>query len=85
MSEEFAVSSQLTQEIAEWDREFQQIFDPEDPLSSDFPDEATEQRWRERGRQLAGRLAEELGPHVRVTYFKEVVQQGAESSEQHDD
>ena len=84
LSEEFGLSAPLASDIDEWDKEFQRIYRPEDPLSSSFPDDETERRWHERGRQLATRLAEEYGSGVRVTYFDEVVQQGAESSEQHD-
>lgn len=82
MSSDYGVSKSLLQELDDWNEEFQQLLNPSDPASTEFPSEAAKQRWKERGRELTKRLAEELGPHVRVTYFKEVIQPGAESSEQ---
>lgn len=72
----FGVSAELAAEIDEWDAEFQRIWDPDDPASAEFPSAEAEARWEERGRLLARRLAAELGPQVRVSYYDDVIQPG---------
>ncbi|MDA3624412.1 hypothetical protein OU415_03120 [Saccharopolyspora sp. WRP15-2] len=83
LSKDCGVSDSLLRELDEWDEEFQAIWDPNDPASAAFPSEEAENRWVERGKELARELAAELGPDVRVTYGheKELIQPG-ESREQ---
>ncbi|QIZ35896.1 hypothetical protein [Saccharopolyspora sp. ASAGF58] len=85
LAEKFGVSVELVAELNEWDDEFQQIWDPADPASAEFPSEEAEVRWEERGRRLAEKLAAELGPTVRVSYYKEIIQAGATDREREDD
>ncbi|MBW4720608.1 hypothetical protein [Saccharothrix obliqua] len=47
----------LVAAINAWDDEFQTVYDPDDPMDSGFPDEATTAAWHERGGRLAERLA----------------------------
>ncbi len=54
------VPADLAAAIGEWDDEFQALFVSDDPMSSDFPDERAESAWRDRGDQLAERLAAAL-------------------------
>lgn len=72
LRERYGVAARLSADIDEWDREFQAIYDPDDPRESAFPDEEAMHRWYARGRELAERLAIEFGPTVRV----EVVRMG---------
>jgi hypothetical protein len=66
LPQRYGISDRLCAEIDEWDREFQAIYRADDPRESAFPDEATTHRWYARGRELADRLAAELGPAVPV-------------------
>lgn len=82
IAEDYGVSGTLLRELDNWDEEFQQLLNPDDPASSEFPSEETKRRWVERGRNLARKLGTELGQHVRVTYFRdEVIQAGTEHCE----
>ena len=57
---DFGLSDGLVALIEQWNDEFQAIYDPDDPPTSKFPDEAAERRWLDRGRELAGRIAPEV-------------------------
>ncbi|MER7011247.1 hypothetical protein ABT324_07450 [Saccharopolyspora sp. NPDC000359] len=85
LSEEFGISAILAKEIDEWDDEFQDIWDPADPASAEFPSPEARKRWIARGRQLAHQLAGELGHTAQVDYFRETIQPGTASEEQDDD
>jgi len=78
---ELALPADLVARIMRWDDEFQDVYDPDDPGGSDFPDAETETRWRERGRELARELAAVLGPKVEVRLsaagLRETIQEGA--------
>ncbi|MEV6228504.1 hypothetical protein AB0L88_11615 [Saccharopolyspora shandongensis] len=85
MSIDYGVSEILLKKIDEWNEEFQQLWDPADPASTEFPSKEDEERWTEHGRQLAKQLATELGPDVRVTYYGEVIQAGSADRKRDDD
>ena len=57
---DFGLSDGLVALIEQWDGEFQAIYDPDDPPASRFPDEVAEQRWLDRGRELAREIAPEV-------------------------
>ncbi|QUQ70818.1 toxin-antitoxin system YwqK family antitoxin [Kutzneria sp. CA-103260] len=58
--DDFGLSDGLVALIEQWDDEFQAIYQPDDPPSSEFPDEQAEQRWLDRGRELARQIAPEV-------------------------
>jgi hypothetical protein len=64
----YGLSPGLCAEIEAWDEEFQEIFLPDDPMGSGFADEAAAERWDQQGRELARRLARELGPGIPVEF-----------------
>jgi hypothetical protein len=64
----YGLSPALCAEIEAWDEEFQETFLPDDPMESGFADEAAAERWDQRGRELARRLARELGPAIPVEF-----------------
>jgi hypothetical protein len=66
LGEQYAVPAEIWTEIDEWDREFQDAYQPDDPAESGFPDEVTMDRWVEHGMRAARRLAAELGPSIPV-------------------
>jgi hypothetical protein len=66
LGEQYDVPAVIWTEIDEWDRQFQDAYQPDDPAESGFPDEAAMDRWVERGMRVARRLARELGPSVPV-------------------
>ncbi|WP_158846700.1 hypothetical protein [Saccharothrix deserti] len=57
---EFGAPADVAKAIDAWDDEFQAVYNPDDPMGSGFPDEATTAAWHERGERLAGRLASAL-------------------------
>ena len=63
---ELALPADLVARIERWDEEYQDLYDPEDPAGSDFPDPEAKARWQDRGRQLARELAAAVGPRVEV-------------------
>jgi hypothetical protein len=63
---ELALPADLVERIERWDEQYQDLYDPEDPAGSGFPDTAAETRWQERGRQLARELAAAVGPGIEV-------------------
>lgn len=85
LSEAYGLTQKLAEEIRKWDDEFQSIWDPSDPASAEFPSSETESRWLKQGQNLAKKLAEELGPNVRVSYYKKIIQAGTTDREQDDD
>lgn len=58
--DDFGLSDELMALIEQWNEEFQAIYDADDPPASSFPDEETERRWLDRGRELAGRIGPEV-------------------------
>jgi len=64
LANDFGVSADLVAAIDAWDDEFQAVYDPDDPMGSGFPDEATTTAWHERGERLAERLAATLPVRV---------------------
>jgi hypothetical protein len=62
------VSSELAGALLRWAAELDATLNQEYPPDSGFPLERDRRDFLERGRQLAGRLARELGPGYRVTY-----------------
>jgi hypothetical protein len=65
-AEEYGVPADIAAEIDAWDREFQLAYREDDPAESGFEDEASMDRWVERGLRAARRLAAELGPRIPV-------------------
>ncbi|ACU38806.1 hypothetical protein [Actinosynnema mirum] len=51
--------------VAAWDDEYQAVYLPDDPASSEFP-EGAHDPWAERGAELAARLAALLGVPVEL-------------------
>jgi hypothetical protein len=76
--DDFGLSDALVALIEQWDEEFQSIYDPDDPAASSFPDEETERRWLDRGRELAGRI----GPEVVFSVWgvRETIRDGSAST-----
>lgn len=63
---DFGVPADLAAAIDAWDREFQAVYESNDPAGSGFPDEVTAAAWHERGERLAERLAAVL--RVRIEF-----------------
>ena len=63
------LSAQLDAAIKDWDLEYRATYVREDPISSGFPDEAGEQAFNARGRDLAALTASALGPGWSVQYY----------------
>lgn len=62
------VSEELAAALMRWAEAFDATLNQEYPADSGFPLERDRQAFLQRGRELAGRLARELGPGYRVTY-----------------
>jgi len=62
------VSGELAAALLRWAEAFDATLNQENPADSGFPLERDRQAFLQRGRDLAGRLARELGPGYRVTY-----------------
>jgi hypothetical protein len=62
------VSRELADALMRWAEEYDATLNQEYPADSGFPLERDRRDFLERGRQLADRLARELGPGWRVTY-----------------
>src|SRR5882757_4128064 len=65
-AKELALPADLVARIECWDREYQDLYDPDNPAGSDFSDADSETRWRDRERGLARELAAAVGPRVEV-------------------
>jgi hypothetical protein len=63
------VSQELTADIEQWAEEYDATYDPDDPLSSGFPDERAESAFVAKGAALAARLQRELGSEYAVVYY----------------
>lgn len=72
LAEEFDVPEDIGRELRQWDEKFQAVYLPWDPAASGFSDEETTRRWHDHGLELARRLANILGPEVRVDYHTAV-------------
>mgnify|MGYP007039430892 CR=1 FL=1 len=70
LTERFGVPADIVAEIDAWDREWQEIYRPDDPRESGFDDAETMHRWYDRGLRVARRLAAELGPGIPVEVVK---------------
>lgn len=62
------VSSQLKEEIQNWNDQYQNTLDHDDPMSSGFSEFQLEKAHVERGAELAKRLQEEFGDGYLVDY-----------------
>jgi hypothetical protein len=62
------VSEELAAALMRWAEEFDATLNQEYPPDSGFPLERDRDAFLQRGRDLAGRLARELGPGYQVTY-----------------
>ncbi|GAA2696654.1 MULTISPECIES: hypothetical protein [Actinosynnema] len=60
---EFGADADLVAAVAAWDDEYQAVYLPDDPASSEFPEGAYDP-WAERGAALAERLVALLGVPV---------------------
>lgn len=67
MVTELGCPTDLIEEIDSWDDEYQAVYNSDDPANSGFTDQALAMRWRERGEELASRLAQALGIPVEFT------------------
>ncbi|MEV5572339.1 hypothetical protein AB0L06_20025 [Spirillospora sp. NPDC052269] len=65
----FPISPGLAESLDHWADEFDGILNEDDPASSDFATPDDERRFNDQGRNLAQRLAREMGPEYKVTYF----------------
>ncbi len=63
---DLGLSDTLSAELIAWSEDYDAIFDEEYPPDSKFPSLQAEQEWTERGRQLATRVSQELGPDIEV-------------------
>jgi hypothetical protein len=66
--EQLPISKDLANELNTWGDEYDATLVLDDPVSSGFPDEASENGFAERGAELARRLAAELAGRYRVEY-----------------
>jgi hypothetical protein len=64
------LSAQLQADLAAWSEDYTATLNQGDPASSGFPNATAERLWIERGRVLARRVAEELGPSAEVRYHE---------------
>ena len=62
------ISRDLAAELNAWGDDFDATLVLDDPASSGFPDQASEDAFAERGAQLARRLAAEVAGRYRVEY-----------------
>lgn len=62
------LSPALVAAVQEWEASYEATYVPDDPMSSGFPDAGAEASFRETGRQLAERVAAELGSGWDVVY-----------------
>ncbi|GAA2564711.1 hypothetical protein GCM10010435_41430 [Winogradskya consettensis] len=62
------ISAELAEELNTWGDDYDATLVIDDPASSGFPDDASENAFAERGAQLARRLARELAGRYRVEY-----------------
>lgn len=60
--EELPVSPDLVAALDEWRDRWDATYDMADPMSSGFPSDAEEQKFRQDGENLTTRLRSELGP-----------------------
>lgn len=62
------VSSKLKEELQDWNDQYQNTLDHDDPMGSGFSEPQLEKAHVERGAELAKRLQEELGDGCLVDY-----------------
>jgi hypothetical protein len=67
-SEKLPISKDLADDLNAWGDVYDAILVLDDPASSGFPDEASEDAFAEQGARLARRLAAELAGRYRVDY-----------------
>ncbi|MEV0402948.1 hypothetical protein [Actinoallomurus sp. NPDC050550] len=67
--ESFSISRELADSLNEWAGEYDAILNEDDPVSSGFATPEDEQSFNERGRTLAERFAQEVGPKYKVAYY----------------
>jgi hypothetical protein len=67
---ELAISGELATALTLWAADFDATLNEEYPPDSGFADEQAEQEFRDRGRELARRLADELGGNMTVDYIE---------------
>ncbi|MFC7277520.1 hypothetical protein ACFQS1_26290 [Paractinoplanes rhizophilus] len=58
------ISAELASALLAWADEYDETLDRDDPIRSGFPDEAAAEAFDRQGRELARRLASELGRTV---------------------
>jgi hypothetical protein len=63
---DLGLSETLSTELIAWSQEYDAIFDADYPPDTEFPSPRAEREWVERGRQLAVRVTQELGPDIEV-------------------
>lgn len=63
------ISEALAAEVQCWSEEYEVTYDPDDPLNSGFSSTREKLAFTEKGRSIAQRLAEELGPGWRVLFL----------------
>lgn len=65
---DLGIDPELAQDIVGWSDEYDALFDPEDFGKPLFDDPVAEAAFADRGRELAGRLAQALGGRYSVSY-----------------
>jgi hypothetical protein len=70
--DELPISSALASELQEWADVYTGTLNREDPMSSGFSTPELKRDFAEKGKELAVRLAAELGGDHVVSYFDEV-------------
>jgi hypothetical protein len=66
--ESLPISPDLAESLNHWAEEYDAILNEDDPASSDFATPDDERHFNEHGRQLAERLAREVGSGYKVIY-----------------
>ena len=65
---ELSISAELCLELQAWADAYAATLNAEDPAASDFPSVEDEVQFIAKGRELAGRVKEELGSGYRVLF-----------------
>lgn len=65
---DLGLSADLSDALVAWADEYDAIFDEDYPPNTAFPSEEDERAWQARGRELAERVARELGADTEVRY-----------------
>ena len=69
VAERFALPDEVMREVDAWDGLYQDVFDGADPGNSDWAAPQDQQRYLDRGREVARLLRRHLPPEVGIEYL----------------